>query len=41
MLSTNELRHHQETYHGFLKLLGTVLLILACVLVIVFSLITH
>lgn len=41
MLSANELRRHRDAYHDFLKVLGTALLILAFLLVIVFSLITR
>ena len=41
MLSSRELNHHQESYHGFLKMLGISLTTLAIVLITVFSLITH
>jgi hypothetical protein len=41
MLSAKELKHHQESYHGFLKMLGISLATLVVVLITVFSLITH
>jgi hypothetical protein len=41
MLSANELKPHREFYHSFLKVLGTVLAVIAVLLVIIFSLITR
>lgn len=41
MLTSNELKHHEDCYHGFLKLLGFFIPTVAVVVITVFSMIAH